>query len=111
MLAITFRASGAVERLEVGGMILGMVKTVAPYEEGVVTFQSGDILVLFTDGVSEAMNSEGVDYTEERLEQTLREVRQSSPQQVLDHVRDELQRYTQDTPQSDDITMVVLKAI
>lgn len=105
------RSSGSIERLEIGGMILGMLKTVAPYEEGLVTFQSGDTLVLFTDGVSEAMNSEGVDYTEERLEKILREVRQSSPQQILDHIRDELQLYTQDTPQSDDITMVVLKAV
>lgn len=110
-LPFLLRANGNVERLEEGGMIIGMLKTTVPYEEGTVTLESGDLLVLFTDGVSEAMNAEGLDFTEERLEQTLRRVQKSSAREVIDRVREELQAYTQGTPQSDDITMLVLKAL
>jgi sigma-B regulation protein RsbU (phosphoserine phosphatase) len=110
-LPFLLRANGTVERLEEGGMILGMLKTSSPYEQGTVALQSGDVLVFFTDGVSEAMNAEGLDLTEERLEQILRRVQTASAQEIIEHVREELQTYTQGTPQSDDITMLVLKAL
>ncbi len=105
------RADGAVERLEEGGLLIGMLKTTSPYEQGTVTLQSGDLLVLFTDGVSEAMNAEGHDFTEERFEQLLRRIRTASPHEIIDRVREELQGYTRDTPPSDDLTMLVLKAL
>jgi len=110
-LPFLIRANGRVERLDVGGILLGMMKTVEPYQEGKLTLSNGDLLVLFTDGVSEAMNSEGLDYTEERLEQVLVHARKSSPQDIISVVRNELQTYTQGTPQSDDITLLVLKAL
>lgn len=110
-LPFLLRTDGTVERLEEGGMIIGMLKTTSPYEQGTVTLESGDLLVLFTDGISEAMNAEGVDFTEERLEQTLRRLQKASAREVIDRVREELQTYTRGTPQSDDITMLVLKAL
>lgn len=110
-LPFLFCANGTIERLEVGGIILGMMQTTVPYEEGTVVFGKGDMLVLFTDGVSEAMNSEGLDYTEERLEETLRKAKYATAQETIDYVRKEVQAYTQGTPQSDDITILVLKAL
>ncbi len=110
-LPFLFRANGTIERLDVGGIILGMMQTPSPYEEGRAVLGKGDMLVLFTDGVSEAMNSEGVDYTEERLEETLRQGIHDMAQEVIDRVRSEVQTFTQGTPQSDDITMLVLKAL
>jgi sigma-B regulation protein RsbU (phosphoserine phosphatase) len=105
------RANGTVERLEEGGMILGMMKTTSPYQEGTVVLQPGDLLVLFTDGVSEAMNAQGVDFTEERFERTLQRLRSASANEVIEQVRKELWSYTQGAPPSDDLTMLVLKVL
>src|SRR5450432_497084 len=60
------RTSGSIERLDAGGLPLG-IKADAPYETGTATLQSGDWLVVFTDGVVEAINEPGVEYGEERL--------------------------------------------
>ncbi len=60
------RQTGAIERLEVGGIPLGIQEN-APYESGTVTLQSGDWLVIFTDGVIEAENVRNEEYGEARL--------------------------------------------
>ncbi len=53
-------------------MILGILKTIMPYEEATIGLRPADLLVLFTDGVSEAMSKESEEYGEERLEPLLR---------------------------------------
>jgi sigma-B regulation protein RsbU (phosphoserine phosphatase) len=105
------RADGTIERLEVGGIILGLMKTISPYQEGSVTLAKGDVIVMFTDGVSEAMNANEEDFTEERLEQVLRNVRSLSPAKIIEEIQLALEKHTQGTPQSDDITMLVLRAL
>ena len=62
---------GSMDRLDKGGMILGVMKTAVPYEEGMVQLRDHDLLLLFTDGVSEAMSKEGEEYGEPRLEEVL----------------------------------------
>ncbi|MBI4428352.1 MAG: SpoIIE family protein phosphatase [Ignavibacteriales bacterium] len=108
---LLLRTDGSVERLEVGGLILGIIKTQTPYQEGSVRFQSGDTLVMYTDGVSEAMDSEGRDFTEERLEVALKRYANLPANEIIHRVQQELETHTKDTPQSDDITMVVIKAL
>ncbi|HCA80571.1 MAG TPA: hypothetical protein DEP53_12650, partial [Bacteroidetes bacterium] len=105
------RADGSTKRLDVGGIILGLMKTSSPYLEEVVTLNSGDVIVMFTDGVSEAMNSQEEDFTEERLEILLNTVRTESPAKIIETVRKALDEYAHGTPQSDDITMLVLRAL
>jgi sigma-B regulation protein RsbU (phosphoserine phosphatase) len=105
------RTHGKIERLEVGGIILGLMKTLTPYQEGSVTLEQGDVVVMFTDGVSEAMNSQEVDFTEERLEGVLKTVRTNSPSEIIHAIQAALEEHTQGTPQSDDITMLILKAL
>jgi phosphoserine phosphatase RsbU/P len=105
------RANGTIERLDLGGIILGLMTTLTPYQEGSVTLESGDVVVMFTDGVSEAMNAEEVDFTEERLEEVLKTVRTKSPSEVIHGIQAALETHTQGTPQSDDITMLVLRAL
>lgn len=102
------RTDGSIERLGTGGLILGMLKGQA-YEEGEAGLRSGDLLFLFTDGVSEAMNARGEDLTEERLEEILREAGGTGAREVLQHVRASVDRFAAGTPQSDDITMLVVK--
>ena len=105
------RSDGRIERLDVGGIILGLMKTLTPYQEGSVTFTPGDVLVMFTDGVSEAMNAQEEDFTEERLEEVLKPLRTKSPSEIIHGVQAALETHTQGTPQSDDITMLVIKAL
>jgi len=100
---------GSCDRLDKGGMILGIIKTSSPYDEGVVPLLPDDALVLFTDGVSEAMNRTQEEYGEERLERLLRGVRDRSSEAILEAVHEDVLAHTQGAPQSDDITLMVVK--
>jgi sigma-B regulation protein RsbU (phosphoserine phosphatase) len=104
-------ADGTFDRLEAGGMILGILKTVEPYQEASVQIKPGEALVMFTDGVSEAMSRSQEEYGEERLERVLRSTIGRTAQEILDAVHQDVVLHTQGTSQSDDITMMVLKAV
>ncbi len=101
---------GRMDRLDRGGMILGVLKGFEPYEQAMVQLQPGDLLVLFTDGVSEAMSKEGEEYGEERLERLLSEHRGSAAQAVLEAIHHDVLGFTRGAQQSDDITLMVVKA-
>jgi len=102
-------ADGSVHRLEKGGMILGVMETAIPYEEEAVHLSAGDILVLFTDGVSEAMSSDQEEYGEERLEAVIRGNVDRDAQEIIDAVHADILRHTKGALQSDDITMMVMR--
>ncbi|MBO6575332.1 MAG: SpoIIE family protein phosphatase [Rhodothermales bacterium] len=105
------RATGEVEELETGGLLLGVMKGM-PYEAGLVTLEKGDVLAIFTDGVTEAMSPDGEEFEEPRLEKVLREASAGSAQEILDGVRTAIREWTADAPTlSDDLTMIVVKAI
>jgi sigma-B regulation protein RsbU (phosphoserine phosphatase) len=105
------RKDGIIEMLEEGGLILGVFKTMTPYAEASVTLSPGDVLVMYTDGVSEAMNQSNDQFTEEQLEVILKESTHLSAKEIIQRVQQALESHTQGTPQSDDITMLVLKAV
>ena len=105
------RADGRKERLEKGGMILGIMSTLIPYEEETVELRSGDLLVTFTDGVSEAMNKDAEEYGEPRLEEVLKNTHTNSAQEVLEAIHLDVKEHCGDFPQSDDITLLVVKAL
>jgi sigma-B regulation protein RsbU (phosphoserine phosphatase) len=104
------RSGGEMERLERGGMILGVMKSAPPYEQETLRLQSGDLLVLFTDGVSEAMTKDSVEYGESRLESLLPTIRHLTAHEIIEEIYKDVQRHTRGAPQSDDITMMVVKA-
>ena len=101
------RGDGTIERLSEGGLILGIMKTVMPYQEGSVDLRPGDSVIMFTDGVSEAMDVNGDDYTEERLEEYIKPMKGLPADEIIASIKNEIQRFTYGAPQSDDITMVV----
>jgi phosphoserine phosphatase RsbU/P len=105
------RKNGAMEKLEEGGLILGIFKTATPYAEASVTLLPGDVLVMYTDGVSEAMNQDNEQFTEERLESILKKTTNLSAKEIIQQIQKELEIHTQATPQSDDITLLVLKVL
>ncbi len=102
-------ADGEMEELEVGGLLLGVMPGM-PYERGEVVLKDGEVLALFTDGVTEAMSPEGEEFEEHRLEAVLKENRHLPAQGVLDAVRSAVIDWTGSaTALSDDLTMLVLK--
>jgi sigma-B regulation protein RsbU (phosphoserine phosphatase) len=104
-----FHADGSVDRLDKGGMILGIMPAAVPYEEASIPLRPGDMLMLFTDGVSEAMSRDSEEFGEERLEAVLRARADKSAQDIIAAVHREILEFTVGAPQSDDITMMVLR--
>lgn len=104
-----WRRDGTVERLDKGGMILGVMETMIPYEEGGVAFGEGDMLVLFTDGVSEAMNPAAQEYGEPRLEAMLSRAGDRDARSLIESIHRDIQAHAAGAAQSDDITMMVVR--
>jgi hypothetical protein len=102
------RANGSIERLTNGGVPFGILPD-APYQSGEVTLHTGDWLVIFTDGVIEAMNVRGDEYGEERLLQILSPGKDTIPHEMLLRIIDDLDAFVGSTPQHDDITCLLLK--
>ena len=103
------RQTGAIERLEVGGIPLGIQENV-PYESGTVTLQSGDWLVIFTDGVIEAENVRTEEYGETRLLTLLHANVALTPTMLLNTIMLDLDRFVGNAPQHDDVTLMLLRA-
>ena len=102
------RQSGALERLEAGGIPLGILES-TNYEAGSTVLQSGDWLVVFTDGVVEAENNRGEEYGEQRLLFIVHTCWQLSPNQLLQGLTDDLDRFVAGAPQHDDVTCMLVK--
>jgi sigma-B regulation protein RsbU (phosphoserine phosphatase) len=96
-------------KLKKGGMILGVMQTVIPYEHGCVKLQSNDTLVLFTDGVTEAMNIRNEEYSDERLEDLILKINDRNAEKIQELILNDVFTHTDQADQSDDITTVVLK--
>ncbi len=102
------RQSGALERLEAGGIPLGILEN-APYAEGSVVLQPGDWLVVFTDGVVEAENINTDEYGEQRLLFVVHTSAQLTPAQLLQKITEDLDRFVAGAPQHDDVTCMLVK--
>ena len=98
-----------IRKLEKGGIILGVMKTIMPYEAESIKLESRDVLILFTDGISEAMNSAGEEYSDQKLEQKSIDLSEKPASEILSRIKDDVQNFTSGNIQSDDITMIVLK--
>ena len=102
------KTSGAVERLEAGGIPVGIFAE-SPYQVGTARLESGDWLVIFTDGVVEAVNSKDEEYGEPELIRLVDRRSGSAPAELLRSLLAELDRHVGNTPQHDDITCLLLK--
>jgi phosphoserine phosphatase RsbU/P len=102
------RNSGAVERLSIGGLPLGIMAG-AKYESGNVLLQAGDWLAIYTDGVIEAMNQRDEEYGEQRLIGVLNAGVATEPAQMLRRVMSDVDLFVGPTAQYDDITCLLVK--
>ncbi|MEZ4697237.1 MAG: SpoIIE family protein phosphatase [Rhodothermales bacterium] len=108
---IVVRANGSIELLETGGLLLGVMANV-PYQLGTLELQTGDVVALFTDGVTEAMNADDEEYGEERLTEVLVSSRAKAPQAILDATLADIRDFTGPVDAlSDDLTMIVIKVV
>lgn len=105
---IVLRADGRVERLTRTGILVGWDAD-APYGEGDVALAQGDLLVAFTDGVTEARDPDGHEFGEGRLLDVVSANRRADAQAVLDAVRAALDAFVADAPTHDDCTLVVAR--
>jgi phosphoserine phosphatase RsbU/P len=103
------RSGGSVERLDQeGGFILGMVDDM-DYDVHKIVLRPGDTILLYTDGVTEAMNSRDELFDERRLVESLGRLNGASLPDLLRGVEDDLNAFVAGTTQSDDITMLALQ--
>jgi len=100
--------SGNQKQLQKGGLIIGIYPN-AHYETGRIQMQSGDVLIMYTDGLTESLNPEEDEYGEERLSGLLERISHLSAQQILDLILEEVVQFTKGQLYADDLTMVILK--
>jgi hypothetical protein len=102
-------SSNSFEQLDVTGIALGAMGGVE-YEERRIDLHSGDVLVLYTDGISEAVDYALQPYGLERFRSIVERSRDLSAQGILDKILDDVSEFSHGQDQFDDITMVVVKA-
>jgi sigma-B regulation protein RsbU (phosphoserine phosphatase) len=102
------RKNGGIERLETGGVPLG-IDADATFQTGTVELSPGDALVLFTDGVVDAFNDKGEEFGDGRLVETIRNLPEGPAQQSLQFLMRHVDNFVGATRQFDDITCLVLR--
>jgi len=102
--------NGEITRMKKGGMILGVMETIIPYESEKIYLQPNDTLLFFTDGITEAMNINNEEFGEEKLINILTKNADMNVLEMKNEILRELKVFTEDAEQSDDITLMVLKS-
>jgi serine phosphatase RsbU (regulator of sigma subunit) len=97
-----------IEELPAGGTVIGLIPGVG-YEEAIVDLCPGDVLLAFTDGVTEAHNPDNEEFGEERVKALLRETAHLPAEEISSRFTASLRAWVSDAPQYDDLTLVVLK--
>jgi sigma-B regulation protein RsbU (phosphoserine phosphatase) len=105
------KKNGQVEALPItGDTIVGALDGIV-YHDKTLQLDHGDSLVMFTDGVTEAVNAEFEEFGDKRLTETLEEVTLYSCQQMIDAVKSDVAAFVDGAEQSDDITVMAMKRI
>jgi sigma-B regulation protein RsbU (phosphoserine phosphatase) len=103
------RANSTTERLESGGLPLGITGE-AVYPSTEVPLQPGDMLILFTDGVVEAFNAANQEFSDARWVNIIHGLSPMNAQQTLQYLMKSVEDFVGATRQSDDITCLVLRS-
>lgn len=104
------RSSGAIELLGVGGTPIGMFPA-ARYQQACLTLEPGDAIVCFSDGISEATNSQDQIWEQEQFLELLQGCANRTAREIVDCLFAGADRFAGDAEQADDMTVVVLKAV
>lgn len=96
-------------KLKKGGMILGVMQTMIPYVSETIQLFENDSIILFTDGITEAMNLKWEEFSDERLETLALQHSHLNASDLLSVIRKNVEDFTLSAEQSDDITSMVIK--
>jgi len=106
---LVIHPDGEIEELTTGGLLMGVLSSAA-YEKGYMQLISGDTMILFTDGVTEAMGVDQKEYTDARLRAKALTSRHLSAQKILNNIQTDVENFTGPVHvRSDDRTMIILK--
>jgi sigma-B regulation protein RsbU (phosphoserine phosphatase) len=103
--------NGKITKLKKGGMIIGFLPTEIPYESETVKLQKGDFLILYTDGITEAMDKDSKEYTDERFEELVCRLKDESPYEAMKIIKRSIDEHVKGAEQSDDLTYIVAKVL
>ncbi len=98
-----------VEILDKGGLMLGVIESGIGYSSGKLSLHTDDILILYTDGISEARNTLKEEYSEERIINVIKSNITEDSNTLQQNLLDDINSFTTGENQYDDITMIVLK--
>jgi phosphoserine phosphatase RsbU/P len=105
---ILVRYAGEVERLDKGGLPIGMMQGVK-YQEASVKFDVGDVLVIYSDGITESVNERDEEFDEERLIEVVKNNAGRSASGVRDRIDEALSRFVGTAAPVDDMTLMIIK--
>jgi sigma-B regulation protein RsbU (phosphoserine phosphatase) len=97
-----------IEEIEAEGFPVG-ITTEKKYKSISLYLNRGDRMLFYTDGVSEAMNTDGVQFSVNRLKTIVNDCRHLSPSEIVSHIRSEVDRFSEGMPQHDDQTVVLIE--
>jgi len=103
-------AGGTMEQLAAGGLPLGIMPN-ADFREGRTRLHPGDVLMIYSDGVTEAVNPKGEEFGPTRLYEVVSRNIDSSAAGIRDRIEAALTKFCQGTPAADDITLVIVKRL
>jgi phosphoserine phosphatase RsbU/P len=98
----------SIQELKTGGTVIGLLPDVT-YEEATIDLQAGDVLVAFTDGVTEALNANEEEFGEERLKDLICRVARLPAPEISRRISEELRGWISNAAQYDDLTFLVMK--
>jgi len=101
-------ATGEMERLTLGGTVLGLFEETG-FEEGHSRLDPGDVLTIFTDGVSESWNEDDEEFGMDRVADIVSNHAAQSAQRLLEIIQDEVEKFTKGSRPTDDRTLIVIK--
>ena len=104
------RVDGGVKWLETGGMIVGLIPDIE-FRSGVVSLAEGDLLVACTDGITEAMDAKGTEFSRGRLVEIVSRLRQRRPEEIMQAVLREVDQHSRGGVYEDDRILMVMKAV
>ncbi|HJQ69919.1 MAG TPA: SpoIIE family protein phosphatase [Blastocatellia bacterium] len=102
------RPTGEIVKLDRGGLPIGLMQD-ATYQEDVVGFQPGDVLVIYSDGITESVNEQDEEFGETRLIEVVRHNINRSVSGIRDRIDESLSRFVGTTAPVDDMTLMIIK--
>jgi phosphoserine phosphatase RsbU/P len=105
---IFISSNGEVKRLQTGGLLLGCLPS-SEYSEALIDFNDGDLLCMYSDGITEAMNSTKQEFGEENLIGLIKEHHTKTADEISRMILNSIRVHVKEEPQSDDITVMVIK--